>query len=49
MMCWIGNVMLCSWSAPEVIQQGPTTTAADVFSFAVTLWEIFEFGKSEFY
>ena len=33
------------WSAPEVLKEGRFTLKADVFSFYVVLWEIFEYGK----
>jgi serine/threonine protein kinase len=29
------------WMAPEVMQEEPTTSKADVYSFGIVLWEIF--------
>jgi serine/threonine protein kinase len=37
--------MSIKWSAPEVLQGRPTSTASDVFSFGVCLWEIFTRGE----
>jgi serine/threonine protein kinase len=34
------NDILANWSAPEVIQGGAYTQAADVYGFALVLWEI---------
>jgi focal adhesion kinase 2 len=37
------------WSAPEVIQSGRFSTASDVWSFAVSVWEMMEGGKKPYY
>ncbi|XP_065655343.1 activated CDC42 kinase 1 isoform X3 [Hydra vulgaris] len=33
------------WLAPESFNQGSFTTASDIWSFSVTLWEMFTFGE----
>ena len=35
-----GNEILANWAAPEVIQGSSYTQAADVYSFALVLWEL---------
>ena len=30
----------CRWLAPEILNSGSATTASDVFSFGVVLWEL---------
>lgn len=35
-----GNEILANWAAPEVIQGSSYTQAADIYSFALVLWEI---------
>jgi serine/threonine protein kinase len=35
------------WSAPEVVKYGKSTTASDVWSFGVVMWEIFSNGESK--
>eukprot|EP01117_Protostelium_nocturnum_P002624 TRINITY_DN133_c0_g1_i3.p1 TRINITY_DN133_c0_g1~~TRINITY_DN133_c0_g1_i3.p1 ORF type:complete len:700 (+),score=220.02 TRINITY_DN133_c0_g1_i3:265-2364(+) len=36
------------WSPPEVIQSNSYSHHSDVWSFAVSLWEIFEYGKEPY-
>eukprot|EP00027_Filamoeba_sp_ATCC50430_P000325 CAMPEP_0168555594 /NCGR_PEP_ID=MMETSP0413-20121227/8422_1 /TAXON_ID=136452 /ORGANISM="Filamoeba nolandi, Strain NC-AS-23-1" /LENGTH=763 /DNA_ID=CAMNT_0008586463 /DNA_START=44 /DNA_END=2335 /DNA_ORIENTATION=- len=33
------------WTAPEVFEKGLYTTKSDVWSFGITLWELFSFGQ----
>ena len=33
-------VVLCRWMAPEVVEHGPYNHQADVYSFAIVLWEL---------
>eukprot|EP01119_Soliformovum_irregulare_P016106 TRINITY_DN462_c0_g2_i10.p1 TRINITY_DN462_c0_g2~~TRINITY_DN462_c0_g2_i10.p1 ORF type:complete len:449 (-),score=157.88 TRINITY_DN462_c0_g2_i10:82-1428(-) len=37
-------VLPVRWSAPEVLSTGKYSTASDVWSFGITLWEIYEQG-----
>ena len=37
------------WMAPESIIYGKFTTAADVWSFGVVMWEVFSFGLQPYY
>jgi len=36
------------WSAPEVIKEQLFSLASDVWSFGITVWEIFELGKTPY-
>ena len=36
------------WSPPEVIQKSSFSKKSDVWSFGITLWEIFTYGKKPF-
>jgi serine/threonine-protein kinase TNNI3K len=42
-----GDEILANWAAPEVIAGEPYTQAADIYSFALVLWEILS-GKQPF-
>ncbi|XP_065652140.1 tyrosine-protein kinase transmembrane receptor Ror isoform X4 [Hydra vulgaris] len=37
------------WMPPEAILYGKFTVATDIFSFGVTMWEVFTFGMQPFY
>eukprot|EP00055_Hartaetosiga_balthica_P005302 m.15374 g.15374 ORF g.15374 m.15374 type:complete len:458 (-) comp4463_c0_seq2:950-2323(-) len=36
------------WTAPEVLRQKVSTSKSDVWSFGVTMWEIYSFGRSPY-
>lgn len=40
-----GKPFAYKWAAPEVITNRRFSTASDVFSFGVVLWEMLEYGK----
>jgi serine/threonine protein kinase len=33
------------WTAPEVIKHGICSSSSDVWSFGITMWEIFSYGE----
>ena len=33
------------WLAPETVGKGEITAAANVWSYGITLWEMFTYGK----
>eukprot|EP01117_Protostelium_nocturnum_P021044 TRINITY_DN998_c0_g1_i1.p1 TRINITY_DN998_c0_g1~~TRINITY_DN998_c0_g1_i1.p1 ORF type:complete len:565 (+),score=180.36 TRINITY_DN998_c0_g1_i1:173-1867(+) len=43
-----GSAMPVKWSAPESFQSHSFSHESDAWSFAVTLWEIFEFGNEPY-
>jgi len=43
------KIFAINWSAPEVVTSQSFSVASDVWSFAVTLWEMLEYGKIPFY
>jgi len=44
-----GKVFAINWSAAEVVTSQSFSKASDVWSFAITLWEMLEYGKTPFY
>ncbi|EGD76845.1 TK protein kinase [Salpingoeca rosetta] len=36
------------WTAPEVLRQKVSTSKSDVWSFGVTVWEIYSFGRTPY-
>jgi serine/threonine protein kinase len=40
---------MCRWCAPEVIQKRKYSTQSDIWSFGMTMWEIFSFGTFPFF
>lgn len=43
--CRLGTNVLLQWSAPELLFDSICSSKSDVWSFGVTLWEIFTYGK----
>ena len=48
-MCIRDSPLPVRWMAPEAISHMNLTTASDVWSFAVVLWEIFSYGSRPFF
>ena len=42
------RAQLVRWSAPEAMHDEPLTSAADVWSFAVLVWEVFSHGATPY-
>ena len=41
-------IIILKWTAPEVLKFGKITTASDVWSFGICLWELFTKGETPY-
>ncbi|XP_036850395.2 ephrin type-B receptor 6 isoform X5 [Manis javanica] len=44
-----GPSCLLRWAAPEVIAHGKHTTASDVWSFGIVMWEVMSYGERPYW
>lgn len=44
-----GGKIPIKWTAPEAIQYKKFTTASDVWSYGILMWEIFSFGERPYW
>lgn len=44
-----GSSSLLRWAAPEVITHGKYTSASDVWSFGILMWEVMSYGERPYW
>lgn len=48
-MCSQGGKIPIRWTAPEAIQYRKFTSASDVWSFGIVMWEVMAFGERPYW
>ena len=49
LLCQQGGLIPIRWTAPEAITQRTFTTASDVWSYGILMWEVLSYGDRPYW